>query len=315
MFSVITPLYNKAAYVEKALQSLINQTFTEFEIIVIDDGSTDNSLNIVKQIIKSSNHQINIIEQKNSGVSTARNNGVNTANYDYICFLDADDWWQPTFLAEMKRLIDDFPDAGIYGTGYFKVKDCKNIPAKIGVPANFERGYFDYFQAYTDSMWMPLWTGAVCVPRNIFNEFKGFNSSLRMGEDFHLWARIALKYKTVLLNKPLAFYNQDVEQASRAAGRKLHKPENHFLFAAADLFEQEKDNPKLKQLLDNLRVYGLYAYFLNKKTRQDAKNQLDKINWTKQSAKDFNRYYKTPVWWQKAVITLKIILLNMRNNL
>ena len=152
---------------------------------------------------------------------------------------------------------------------------------------------------------MPLWTGAVCVPRKIFDELGGFNPALKMGEDFHLWIRIALKYKTVLLNKPLAFYNQDVAQATRAAGRKLHRPENHFLFSMPDIFEQAKENPKLKQLIDNLTVYGLYPYFLNKKTRQSAKNQLDKVDWSKQSIQTFQRYYQKPIWQQKAMIALK----------
>ncbi|MDR3285838.1 MAG: glycosyltransferase, partial [Prevotellaceae bacterium] len=224
MFSVIVPLYNKAAYVEKAVQSIINQTFKEFELIIIDDGSTDNSLQVVKKL-RTANHEFRIIEQQNSGVSTARNNGVKLAKYDYIAFLDADDWWAPTFLEEMKDLINEFPEEALYATFYYKVKNHKNTVAKIGVPDGFKKGYFDYINAYTVSPWMPVCIGAVVLSKEVFNEMHGFKPQLKLGEDFDLWIRIALKYKVVLLNKPLIYYNQDVEQANRAIGQKLHKPE------------------------------------------------------------------------------------------
>jgi glycosyltransferase involved in cell wall biosynthesis len=295
MFSVIIPLYNKAKYVEKALQSVVNQTFKEFEIIIVDDGSTDGGLEIVKKFTIC-NSQLAILTQPNSGVSTARNNGVKAAKYDYICFLDADDWWSEDFLKEMAALIADFPNAGIYGTSYFKVKNGRKIPAKIGVNQDFTRGYFDYFETYAKTWWMPLCTGTVCMSKRIFEEAGGFNPQLKLGEDFDLWVRIALFYPTVMINKCLLYYNQDVEQAMRAIGQKLHKPENHFIFASQQLYNQENNNPKLKILMDKLRVYNLFPYFLNKNTRQAAINQLDKVNWANQPKTEYNKYYKTPIF-------------------
>ncbi|MDR2853747.1 MAG: glycosyltransferase [Prevotellaceae bacterium] len=310
MFSIIIPLFNKEKYIEKAFQSIINQTFTEFEVLVVDDGSTDNSLEKVKQFQHSN---IQIIEQPNSGVSTARNNGVKRAKYDYICFLDADDWWESTFLEEMARLINDFPNAGIYGTSYFKVKNGKNIPAQIGVAQGFTRGYFDYLQAYINSPWMPLWTGAVCVPKQIFDEMNGFKPALKLGEDFDLWVRIALKYPTALINSPLSYYNQDVEQAARAVGRKLHQPENHMLFALHELYNQEDSNPKLKQLMDNQRTYGLFPYYLNKDTRQAAVGELNRVNWSKQPKAAYKKYYQTPIWFLKLKYQLLVMASIIKN--
>ena len=109
MFSVIIPLYNKALYVEKAVRSVWSQTYRDFELIIVDDGSTDGSLSVVESLCSELSQtdlkaKFNIVSQKNSGVSTARNNGVKSARYPYICFLDADDWWEPTFLAEMSRV-------------------------------------------------------------------------------------------------------------------------------------------------------------------------------------------------------------------
>jgi len=298
MFSIIIPLYNKAPYIEKAINSILKQTFQNFELIIIDDGSTDNSLKVV-QSIDFAGYDAKIITQGNQGVSTTRNNGVKIAKYNYIAFLDADDWWAPTFLEEMKALIDEFSDGGIYGSSYYYVKRGKYIPAQIGVDKSFERGYFDYIHAYTVSHWMPLWTGAVTIPKNIFNQMQGFKPQLKLGEDFDLWIRIALQYKTVLLNKPLAYYNQDVEIANRAIGSRIHKPEEHMLFALADLYEKERTNPQLKLMMDRLRVYSLFPYYLNKSTRSETKKEIARVDWNKQSKQAYRQYHKTPIAFLK----------------
>ena len=97
-FSVIMPLYNKATYVRKAVESVVRQTFGDWELIVVDDGSTDGSGEVVREI---DDPRIRLVQQENSGVGAARNNGVAQSSAPWICFLDADDWWEPTFLEEM----------------------------------------------------------------------------------------------------------------------------------------------------------------------------------------------------------------------
>ena len=300
MFSIIIPLYNKAPYIAKALQSVVNQTYKEFELIVINDGSTDNSFEVAKAVLsQTANLDYQLVDQPNTGVSTVRNNGVKIAKYDYITFLDADDWWAPTFLEEMKALTEEFPDAGIYGSGYYKVRKGKYISAQIGVEKGFERGCFDYIHAYTVSPWMPLTSISVVIPKKIFNQMQGFKPQLKLGEDFDLWVRIALQCKTVLLNKPLAYYNQDIDEQNRAVGGRIHKPDEHMLFALTDLYEQEKNNPKLKQMMDRLRVFSLLPYYLNKSTRSDAKREIARVDWNMQSKQAYRQYNKTPVVWLK----------------
>ncbi|MDX9744651.1 MAG: glycosyltransferase family A protein, partial [Arcobacteraceae bacterium] len=272
MFSVIIPLYNKEKYIAKAIQSVLAQTFQEYELIIIDDGSTDNSYRVAQEILSSQQvaERSRSTTQPNSGVSTTRNRGVELAKYNYIAFLDADDWWAPTYLEEMKMLIEEFPDAALYTSSYYSVKNNKNRPAKIGVPDDFKKGYFDYFKAYANSNWMPVCTGATILRKDKYLEMNGFKPHLKLGEDFDLWVRIALKYKVALLNKPLAYYNQDVEQIARAIG-KLHSPSTHMLWNLEYLGAEEKKNLDLKQMLDNLRTYGLFPYYLNKETRELAK--------------------------------------------
>ena len=139
---------------------------------------------------------------------------------------------------------------------------------------------------------MPLWTGAVCVPRPVFDEMKGFSKGIKLGEDFLLWIHIALKYKVVFLNKPLSFYNQDVDALNRGIGR-LHKPEEHMLWNLKDLEPLEKSNPDYKQLVDNLRVYSLYPYYLSREYHDDAAHELKKVDWERQPFKTQKQYKRS----------------------
>ena len=291
-FSVIIPLYNKAPYVAKAIESVLAQTFNDYELVIVDDGSKDNSAEIAAQAIENQPN-CRLIRQKNAGVSMARNKGVAASQGDYLCFLDADDWWDSHFLAEMAKLIEEFPEAGIYGTNYTIVNETKRKTrvAQIGVEEGFEKGCINYCEAYAKTMYMPLWTGAVCVPRDIFEEMGGFLKGIKLGEDFILWIHIALKYKVVFLNKPLSYYNQDVDLANRGVGR-LYYPEEHMLWNLTDLEQIETSNVDYKQLIDNLRIYGLFPYYLSKEYHDVAKRELDKVDFGKQPSKARKQYQK-----------------------
>lgn len=285
MFSIIIPLYNKAPYIEKAILSVAAQSFQDFELIVIDDGSTDDSLANAQHILANLTPPLGgwgVVEQKNQGVSTTRNNGVALARYDYIAFLDADDWWEPTFLEEMKALIAAYTEAGIYGSSYFKVKRNVKIPANIGVPPNFVSGYINYFSTYSKTMWMPLTSISVVIPKTVFSESGGFNPRLKLGEDFDLWYRIALKHPVAFLNKALACYNQDVGQANRAIGTKLYAPEEHMLFSD---YSALKNNAGFRHLYEVLAVYGLMPYYLANKNRKEVQQILAGIQWKNHALK------------------------------
>ena len=114
MFSVVIPLYNKANNIEITLTSLLNQDFTEFEIIIVNDGSTDDGVEVINRF--TNDKRINIIHQENKGASAARNKGVSAAKYDYIAFIDGDDEWTPNYLSEIKKAIELFPDAAMFCT-------------------------------------------------------------------------------------------------------------------------------------------------------------------------------------------------------
>lgn len=303
-FSVIIPLYNKAPYVAKAINSVLVQTFTDYELVVVDDGSRDESAEIASQTI-GGHENCRLIRQENAGVSMARNNGVAASHGECLCFLDADDWWDPHFLEEMSKLIEEYPDAGIYGTSYTIKNDTKHKTrvAPIGVENGFEKGYINYCQVYAKTLVMPLWTGAICMPRSIFDEMGGFPQGIKLGEDFLLWIHIALKYKVTFLNKPLAFYNQDVDVTYRGVGH-LYDPEEHMLWNLNDLEFVEQADPNYKLLVDSLRAHGLMRYYLSSRYRVKAKRELKKVDWSHQPDK-VRRKYKQPIFILKINYTTR----------
>lgn len=281
-----------------AINSVLSQTFSDYELVIVDDGSKDDSFAIASRAIEGHGN-CHLLKQENEGVSVARNNGVSASQGDYLCFLDADDWWNPTFLEEMNRFVDEFPDAGIYGTNYTIVNETKQKTrvANVGVEDGFEKGYINYCQVYAKTLYMPLWTGAVCIPRRVFDEMQGFPKGVKLGEDFLLWIRIVLKYKVAFLNKSLSYYNQDVDVPNRGVGH-LYNPQNHMLWNVGFLEEEEKRNPDYKQLIDNLRTFSLYPYLLSKEYHDAAVQELAKVDWERQSKKT-KKQYGQPIAWQR----------------
>ena len=287
-FSVVIPLYNKAPYVKKALESVIDQSFRDFELIVVDDGSTDDSLRVAKDVLAGSTINYQLIHQDNAGVSTARNNGVAASHRDYICFLDADDWWAPNFLERMDWLIKEYPDAGIYGVNYYIISRGKQRIA-LHLPST---GYINYCDCYR-RLQMPLTSISVAIPAGVFRSMGGFKPHLKLGEDFDLWIRIALTKKVAFLDEPLAYYFQDSDPTWRGTGH-LTDPQAHMLWNLRYLESEERTNPDYKRLVDELRTYGLLSYYLSDKYRKTARVELAKIDWSKQP-RGVRVRYKLPV--------------------
>lgn len=205
-FSIIIPLYNKADYIERAIQSIINQTYQNFEIIVVNDGSSDNGEKIVESI---SDNRIVLINQQNQGVSASRNNGAHKARYNMLTFLDADDVWHETFLGEANRLVNQYPNAGIFGlNNYFEFPNGKIVFENYewlfnGKKSGLIENYFDLFLKIGRS---PFSNSNYCISKQIFIKEGGYKLGVRLTEDSDLWCRIALKYNIAYLTTPLAIY-------------------------------------------------------------------------------------------------------------
>ena len=149
MVSVIIPLYNGAAYIERSIRSVLNQTFQEFEIIVVDDGSTDDGSQRVATFNLPS---IRLVRQPNGGVSTARNTGIREARYGLVAFLDADDEWMPDHLETIIRLYHTFPQCGVFGTSYYFLREGE----KPRLPIIPERFHFTGEDGLSDNEAIPL---------------------------------------------------------------------------------------------------------------------------------------------------------------
>ena len=302
-FSVIIPLYNKAPYIRKALESVFAQTYTDFELIIVDDGSTDDSAAIAEECLHTSHLSplaFRLITQENSGVSAARNNGVAASKGEYVAFLDADDWWEPTFLEKMAQLIEDYPEAGLYASNYMYYKPGKT---RVAVK-NIQTGYFNYPKEYYEKFAMPITSITAVIPRKIYNEKGGFPTNIHLGEDFLLWAKIAIQYPVVFLNIPLAWYNNDIPATLRAT-RNLHAPEYHMLFHLDLLGIKQIEVGEWKLLLDKLRVNGLLDYWMSNEYHNQAAEELKKVDWSKQPL-SIKKIYKTPIWILKVRKKVKI---------
>jgi len=213
IFSVVIPLYNKGPHIKRALDSVINQTVQDFEIIVVNDGSTDKGADVVKGFGDS---RIRLINQKNEGVSAARNRGTNEAKYELIAFLDADDEWMPNYLETILRLSEKYPDAGLYATS-LKTEFIDNVLMdtdkelrKLVPDEGLLLNYFKVFLKKNVSNKDIFCMSSVTIPKKIFSEIGTFDTGFWWGEDVDVWSRIALKYPIAYSSQVCAIYYQNV---------------------------------------------------------------------------------------------------------
>jgi len=212
MISVIIPLYNKEKYILKALHSVLEQSFQDFEVVVIDDGSKDNGPEAVRSI---TDRRFRLISQANAGVSAARNRGISDSKFDLIAFLDADDVWESNHLETILRLKENFPHAGAYATAYklvFPNGKTRNIVCH-GVPKlNWEGILPNYFKSATYGL-PPMHTSATCVRKQVFEKLGTFADGECLGEDLDMWARVAMHYPVAYSSLPSSNYNWDAENS------------------------------------------------------------------------------------------------------
>lgn len=206
MISVVIPLYNKEKQIAHTLQSVFNQTFQDFEIIIVDDGSTDGS---VAEVEKFSDSRIRLIHQKNAGVSAARNRGIEEAKSDLIAFLDADDEWKPEYLATQYHLSQKYPDCNVFACNYeFRNLEGKVTPTIIRkLPFTGEDGILSNYFEVASCSHPPLWTSSIVVKKQAIQAIGGFPVGIRSGEDLLTWARLAVNGQIAYSKKVVAIYD------------------------------------------------------------------------------------------------------------
>lgn len=257
-FSIVIPLYNKENEISKSLNSVLNQSFTDFEVIIVDDGSTDDSLYKVKQF---KDKRFKIYEKHNEGVAKTRNMGIDLASGKYIAFLDADDFWESNHLSVINGLINDFPEYRWFATSYLK-QYGKQVNVKMYSPlfeTSFKRGPIsDYFKY---SIIDPLaWTSSVVFERQFLKELGMFNTAIThgAGEDTDLWIKAAIKSPLVFSTSFTAYHVMHAENRISNTNTPLRQ------FINLDDYEGYCDKqPGLKKYLDLNRFSIALQYKLS----------------------------------------------------
>ena len=188
--TVVMPLFNKKEFVKDCIKSVLLQQYSNYEIIVVDDGSTDGGKELIEYEF---NDRVRLIEQSNEGPGAARNRGVDESKYELIAFIDADDLWAPQHLEELAYLFSKCSSAGLFSTRGEKLKNdlCRNF---TGCTSSKWR-YVDYALELSERS-VIVHTSSVLVRRKVFYEVGGFKN-FRPGQDVDLWLRIALKFPVV----------------------------------------------------------------------------------------------------------------------
>ena len=198
--SVIIPLFNKAPFVRRTLESVLAQSCPAAEVVIVDDGSTDDSVERIQDLL---GPQVRLVRKRNGGPGPARNRGVAEASSEWIAFLDGDDIWMPNHLATLRDLAHFLPEADVLATSFER-----RTAAWIGVaPTCADRGdNAQMYDLFSDFGAVPrLWTSCTAVRRAVISKSGGFGDFFP-GEDFELWARLALDHQIAVSSRTTAIY-------------------------------------------------------------------------------------------------------------
>ncbi|MBF8148298.1 glycosyltransferase family 2 protein [Winogradskyella sp. F6397] len=291
-FSVVISVYNKEKHIQQTIESVLNQTFKDFEIIVINDGSTDNSENIISAY---EDKRIKLITTANQGASNARNRGLKEATSNYIALLDGDDTWDASFLQHMYDAIQKFPELNIFSTGIAQQYENKVIPVVYNFKQQDLYGIHNFFQA--SQKYSLITSSSVVFNRSILDKTGRFDPTIVSGQDTDLWLRFGMHYEVLFINKVLAFYVFNPSSLSNTTFDARKKPKFDKYYT------EEKQNKPLKLFLDRNR----YSMAILSKIQDDKKlyeyytSQLDSSSLSVRQ----NVLLNCPRWLLKLLVKIK----------
>lgn len=269
MFSVVIPYYKKRQYIERCIDSVLAQTYTDYEIILVDDGSNDDVSNLVNEKYAG---RIKLIHQQNQGVSAARNKGIANANKEYIAFLDADDCWSSHFLKHVNSIIRSEGKLKVIGANYSAIESHIETPIR-----NLKYKLIDNY--FKDQVFKnTLFTSSSSIIHNsFFKTNNGFNKDLKRGEDLDVWFRaIASGGKVIYINNKLVYYSQEDEN-------QVTKTNFDFKYSILSVMGSDylkKDCPEVLRRFAPIFIRKrIYPYFFSVENHKDAKRVLKEIGY------------------------------------
>lgn len=279
--TVVIPLYNKEKSISKTLESVFAQSFADYEVVIVDDGSTDGSASVVSRMLaeKRVDERFLLIQKPNGGVCSARNRGISEAKYDYVAFLDADDAWEKEYLAEQVRMINDFPDAAMWGTNFAETRNGVRVHDYVtGLPHGF-RGYLEKYFDLLGRQSDLYHSSAVVIRKSVFDRVGVFDERLRYSEDNDMWFRIIATHQVAFYDNYLVHYQLDAE--NRALNRKvLLKYDQPFVVDKYRL-PIYKNNIVFYRWINRYSAQWIAAYyFLDPKQIDVAKVAMKKLDYS-----------------------------------
>lgn len=297
-FSIIISLFNKQNFIINTIKSILNQSFTDFELIIVNDGSTDNS---EEKVLLFRDERIQYYCKENAGVSSARNFGIEKAQSNYITFLDADDYWYPDFLEEMFKNIKQFPELKVFSSAIEIETSKKIIPAKYSIEKTANLEIVNYFSASNKRT--VLCSSSGVFHKSVFERIDLFDINLKSSEDTDMWIRIGLIYPILFSWKILVRYVYDYKSLSKNHKKTIDSI-NFSKYASL-----EKTNPSLKIFLDLNR----FSLAIKSKIVKDKGNFLEFYNAIDLKNLSLKKriLLKLPFYILKPLINLKLFLANL----
>jgi len=285
--SVVIPLYNKEAYIYRTLASILKQTAQPSEIIIVNDGSTDNS---ISEVARFADERIRLIHQENAGEGATRNRGVAEASNELVAFLDADDEWKPDFLLHIQRLYNNFPDCGAYATAYEIVgpDGTKSFPVLKGIsPAPWIGIIPNLF--WMMQYGMPFFPSSVAIPRTVIDEVGGFPVGVTQGADRMMWVRLGLEYPIAFSPSRQSVWHGDV--INRASVHYEPEP------ATANLIDEMLRNHKVPLALQQDVKDFNACLKIQKSIHRIKAGQSQSARVLLNTIKQNRKYRKQWLWW------------------
>jgi len=303
LFSVVIPLYNKEDYIVDTLNSVLNQEYQNFEVIIVNDGSTDKSLKVVESLV---DPRISVFTILNSGAAEARNYGINKSSGIYVALLDADDCWKPNHLAIFFNTINKYPNEFIYCNNYeIQLSEKKiRIPKYYGLTLSDEIYVINDF--FKSSLYNSIATSStVCIRKDLLGD-SPYDKRIKSGQDTDLWIRLALN-NTYIFNQTItAVIKKGIENSLSISDNS-----NYRFMLTQKYLKEEKSNASLKKFMDSNR----FSVLLKCKYKRD----IEKVSILKSQIDTSNLNKKQRIIMSLPVIVLKklqsIKTLLAKNNL